>query len=750
MYELVKIFFIVFILTRPSLAQAQVSYVLADALPKVESRQFSWLQGDIAIDSERHSFLAGNDSAFKLLGRSPRGVCYALACFRDHLVIGSGLALQVLNVSRTDSPRVTSELYLGTVVQDVQVAGSYAFVATSVGFLVVDIADPMSIAEVARIQLAAIPARVELSTTLAFVLSAFGGLTVIDIANPRNPFVRNTIGTGGNSNVCLAVKDRIVYTGDLHSFNLEIYDATNPDSIRRYIVPIAAPALNAFVMDTLLFVTLWPANSLLRIFSIASPLAPRMLGQVQTGSRTYAMHREDNQLFAATPDSGVATIDISNLASPRVIARTFRQVPKGMGGLDLAANDSAIFLAHYAGVWITRPSGNMLSERGYFHTGTLPDRMRVEGTYLYVPYVDAGLQIFDISKVQTPVPIGFAEFNNGATDVALSGHFAFCSSRGFPADTNTGIWVIDVAHPSNPRIAAHLYLLGGGHRIAVCKNYAYIIRSDTGCAIVDVTNPLNPTLLSKYRTQGSVYGLAAKDNYIYLAVRDSGLIVVDASSPTNPRRVSKILDRALGVAVKDSIAYVAHDTGLVTLSIANPRGPYVLGVARTSGSRNIVDVSVGARYAYLAYDGLHAVDVSDPRNPSEVAAYGTSLSTVAVKADTLFATSTIGYVVLKHNHVVTAFDEEVGENTNGFVIAQNYPNPFNSYTTISFFTPKTDRVQIELFNLLGQKVAILWDGIAERGEHRLSVHSGTISSGTYFYRLSSSTGTVTRKMLFMR
>jgi hypothetical protein len=421
-----------------------------------------------------------------------------------------------------------------------------------------------------------------------------------------------------------------------------------------------------------------------------------------------------------------------------------------MGGLDLAANDSLVFLAHYAGVWITRPLGNILSEVGYLHTGTRPDRIAVDGNRLYVPYLEAGLAIFDVTTPASPALLGFAEFNNGAGDVALFDHFAFCASSGSPADTNTGLWVVDIANPNNPRIAAHLYVPGGGHRLVFNDEKVFLIRSDSGCVIVDVADPLHPRTLGKYRTQGAVYGIAVKDNYIYLAVRDSGLVIVDASVPSDPIRVGKMLNHALGVCVKDSSAYVAHDSGLAIFDISRPRNPRMIGATRTSGSRSIVDVSVGDRYAYLAYDGLHVVDVSEPYYPTEVAVYGTSLFTVAVRMDTLFTTSSIGFIILKHNRLVSVKEEGKAGVLSGFSLAQNYPNPFNSETTIVFSVPKKDHVRLELFTLLGQRVLTLWEGTAETGEYKVNVHSASLSSGVYLYRYSSSAGSLARKMIVVR
>jgi hypothetical protein len=87
---------------------------------------------------------------------------------------------------------------------------------------------------------------------------------------------------------------------------------------------------------------------------------------------------------------------------------------------------------------------------------------------------------------------------------------------------------------------------------------------------------------------------------------------------------------------------------------------------------------------------------------------------------------------------------------------QNYPNPFNPTTLIQFNLEKPERVKLEIFNILGQKVrtllsgeefaagpyTFLWDGKDEKG--------WGLSSGTYFYRLLTPTYSKTHKMMLVK
>ncbi len=85
-----------------------------------------------------------------------------------------------------------------------------------------------------------------------------------------------------------------------------------------------------------------------------------------------------------------------------------------------------------------------------------------------------------------------------------------------------------------------------------------------------------------------------------------------------------------------------------------------------------------------------------------------------------------------------------------FALAQNYPNPFNPVTTIEFALPQAGHVELKVFNVLGQTVSTLVDGFETAGVHRVEFDAGLLPSGIYFYRISHSDGTQTKKMALVK
>jgi hypothetical protein len=85
-----------------------------------------------------------------------------------------------------------------------------------------------------------------------------------------------------------------------------------------------------------------------------------------------------------------------------------------------------------------------------------------------------------------------------------------------------------------------------------------------------------------------------------------------------------------------------------------------------------------------------------------------------------------------------------------FALEQNYPNPFNPTTDIVYSIPKQSRVKLEVFNILGQRVATLVDETKIAGQYSVSFGASNLSSGVYVYRLSSETQTISKKMVLMK
>lgn len=86
----------------------------------------------------------------------------------------------------------------------------------------------------------------------------------------------------------------------------------------------------------------------------------------------------------------------------------------------------------------------------------------------------------------------------------------------------------------------------------------------------------------------------------------------------------------------------------------------------------------------------------------------------------------------------------------GFSLAQNYPNPFNSSTRISYNVPRSGRVTLTVFDVLGRTTATLFDATQAAGPHDVRFDASSMSTGIYFYRLDASGWSDIKKMMVLK
>ncbi len=98
----------------------------------------------------------------------------------------------------------------------------------------------------------------------------------------------------------------------------------------------------------------------------------------------------------------------------------------------------------------------------------------------------------------------------------------------------------------------------------------------------------------------------------------------------------------------------------------------------------------------------------------------------------------------------TGINDKENEDVKTYSLSQNYPNPFNPSTTINFSLQKSGMTKLDIYNILGQKIASLVNENLSAGQHSINFNATNLPSGIYLYALTSGNYTVTRKMILLK
>jgi hypothetical protein len=102
------------------------------------------------------------------------------------------------------------------------------------------------------------------------------------------------------------------------------------------------------------------------------------------------------------------------------------------------------------------------------------------------------------------------------------------------------------------------------------------------------------------------------------------------------------------------------------------------------------------------------------------------------------------------NAIAAGVTSDVSAHPENFDLLQNYPNPFNPSTAISYQLAIASPVKLTVYDLLGRLVATLDEGLRQPGSHVVRWDASELTSGIYFYQLSTPGKTQTRKAVFLK
>jgi len=233
--------------------------------------------------------------------------------------------------------------------------------------------------------------------------------------------------------------------------------------------------------------------------------------------------------------------------------------------------------------------------------------------------VDPDVRIFRLGKGNKPLLLGNYISKDYANSIALNGNYLYV------VDGKFGLEVVDISHPSAPRLAGFIGLDGYSHKVLINNKTAYVTSGFNGLHIIDVSVPTHPRLISTFQAYPPPGDDTANQ------VSDSDVIVDVPEDYDNERESSGggdvivsweelIRDEgALDIAINGHTAYIAYGSaGVVMVDIANPAKPRKISTLHVDKMAESIFYNHGTLYITAGLQGLQLIDTTHPASPKAI------------------------------------------------------------------------------------------------------------------------------------
>ena len=661
---------------------------------------------------------------------------------------GIGNRLEISDFSTPASPTKLGSATLPGRLEDVVVVGNTAYVASGDGVHIFNVQNPTAVTELGSV--AAESYGEGLAVDPPYILFADGdkGLRILDATDPANPTQVAQVDT-------LGYIEGISYGGDIVYMSagsrIHMIDYSTPAS-PTYAGRIEDPVdwfQSATARGNTLFVADYYGG--FHVYDVSTPASPQSIGYFDSGDRTARIALDGDYAYIANGDEGVR---ILNVATPANVTQAAVIDTPGRA-LQTQVSGTLVYVADSQGIQvydITTPASPTFA--GKVETQAPADGkafgITVEGNYAYVAYGDAGLRILDASNPAALTQVSVLDVREGeegaARQVVVSGDYAYVASR------SAKVRVVDVSDPASPSIVSTLDVAGAGD--VSLDGTLLAVAGDAGVTVFDITNPAAPSQLFASSDLGYADRVGVFGDYVYAITTGSNVRVFDATTPSAITLAGTVAtggDYSEGrITVIDDKLYTTNGD-LLIVDVSTKTAPAVLGTFDAPS----YSYSAGAEgiYAYVATEreGIRLVDVSTPASPTEVgfAKPGEEMRDVAVRNGLVFAANGDGGVTVMQNTLFVAAED--GPNRSGdLALLPTAPNPVPATTDIRFELATAADVTVEVFNVLGQRVATVVDAHLQAGAHSETFDASRLAVGTYIVRVQSGRDHVSVRMVVAR
>ncbi len=699
--------------------------------------------------------LAREDASLSLLAHWAEGPSVAVAAAWDHVFLGHGGYIEILDFAEPTAPQLLGRHRLPGFVTHLAANGNLVLAGTEErGLHLLDAADPTAIAPLAFLPYDDYLRVLQVKGDLLFVLLS-ESLRIVDIADPALPV---ELGRYDESNLfSLAVVGEHAYVGRSPGVLLVINvgdpaspfleNSLPPEAGYPSYTQLAGAAghLHALKRDFFGFHSY-------RIFDLSNPTQPVILGELDTGPDLFGFEVSGDWVYAFSPGS----LWVYDIADPEEIPLA-GSAPVLDRPYAVAARQELIYLAELDyglqcfSTGGTRSDPVEQSRWGEGLHGAVTDVWR-EGGLLLAATTGPGLAIFDAEVLDPPLLVGSlyehlpGETGTRGFQVSARGDLALLR-----CGDEAGNWLklIDIADPTAP---AELAALPGAlMNPQISQDLLYAVdNSALELQVHDLAVPSAPMPVanlplsdwSVHRVDGDRLFIATGDELVAFDITQPDQFVTLGATSLAWGEDTNFMAMAGGGEVLFVVAALTNGTAaLRAVEVADPGA--MVAHAGPPLADAPWDCLREGDYLYVAVggQGVEAFSLTEPLAPVLAGSYRTGYWCwgIAGAGERLFAAdSHDGIYVLRNDLVLTTVDAAPPAGMD----LGCYPNPFNPRATVVFTLPAAGHARLTVHDVRGRRLRVLAQGHAAAGRHELEWdgrdNAGRpLSSGVYLLRLEA-------------
>lgn len=476
--------------------------------------------------------------------------------------------------------------------------------------------------------------------------------------------------------------------------------------------------------------------------------------------------RVDDFLLIPSQHSGIEVVDISDLTNP--VMSDFWEYPieelastdpnfLTTGGLIYNNGNLYVGTFYHGIILMSFNNGTIEYQNNFTNNRIVRTNIELNSNYLYTTGYSGGLYVWDIEDAINPTLDRIIFEDLYVTDFEIMNNHIYLTTNSYP-DGNSYFKVFNISELSNP-ILKFDELLNGISFSMINENepdYIYICSMVNGQFVeirkYDVEDPDDIEQVLVFEYPGIVQPSFFYEGYLYIVEYDAdglkNLLIYGGFEEENPELVNQLPDfvGSSKIDVMNNYLNLSSNNnveGDSFYSLDDPINPELSFTTSTSSkwrTCKLIDnvLICPSRFTVYLYDLENSPSGElEPFDYFNLNSRYVNLIFNSQGEEDYFFCTQLECISTYNYSIETSAEDELPKTE---VHLSNYPNPFNPETNIVFNLPEDGAVQIEIFNIRGQKIRSLLNDQMESGEHSISWNGADASgkkvgSGLYLYKL---------------